>query len=326
MAGVDTLPIPTIEQIRTAAARLQPHLPRTPLYPWAPLSRLVGAEVVVKHENHLPTGAFKVRGGVNLAAQLSEDERAKGLIAASTGNHGQSVAFAAALFGVSARICVPERANPTKVQAIRDLGAEVIESGRDFETAKDRAAELTEEFGYRYVNSGDEPHLVEGVATHTLEILEEDPSVDVVIVPVGGGSGAAGACLAARALKPEVRVIGVQSERSPAAYLSWKEGRWVEAPNETFAEGLATGKPFGYPQRVLREHLHDLVLVSDEEIAHAQRVMIESTRNLVEAAGASPLAAALALKEDLAGLRVALICSGGNATADQLRSLFSSPT
>lgn len=322
MSDPSALPIPDLEDIRRAAARIAPHLPVTPLYPWPSLSRLVGTDVVVKHENHLPTGAFKVRGGVNLSAQLSPDEKGNGLIAASTGNHGQSVAYGASIFGITARICVPEGANPLKVQAIKDLGAEVIVHGRDFDAAKKHCAELSEEHGYRYVNSGDEPHLIAGVATHALEMLDREPDIDVVIVPVGGGSGAAGAALAARSSGRSVQVIGVQSEASPSAYLSWKEGRAVDAANETFAEGLATGSPFMFPQAIMREHLDDFVLVTDRDIAEAQVAMIEGTRNLVEAAGASPLAAALQLKEDLKGSKVALICTGGNVTPDQLRSLL----
>lgn len=322
MPPVDALQVPTTDDIRAAAARIEPYLPHTPLYPYPALSRLVGAEVSVKHENHLPTGAFKVRGGVNLSAQLSDDERAAGVVAASTGNHGQSVAFGARLFGISARICVPEGANVVKVDAIRDLGAEVIEEGVDFEAAKVNAARLAEEHGYRYVNSGDEPDLIAGVGTHTLEILETQDEVDVIIVPIGGGSGAAGACVAAEGTKPEVEVIGVQSETSPAAFLSWKQGRSTTAPNNTYAEGLATGAAFEFPQKILREHLNDFVLVTDEELRSAQRAMIEHTRNLVEAAGAAALAAALKIQDRLAGKKVVLICTGGNVTPDQLRALL----
>jgi threonine dehydratase len=303
----ETLAVPTIEDVRSAAALIADHLPKTPLYPSPVLSRAVGAEIYVKHENHLPTGAFKVRGGVNLCGRLSDSERASGVIAASTGNHGQSVAYGASLFGITAKICVPEGANPLKVRAIEDLGAEVIIKGADFEAAKANADRLSREHGYRYVNSGDEPLLIAGVATHTLEILEAEPEVEVIVV---------------QGLSPDVQVIGVQSEESPAAYLSWKQGAPVTAPNKTFAEGLATGAPFGFPQSIMREHLSDFVLVSDEALAQAQLLMIEATRNLVEAAGASPLAAALALKDRLAGKKVALICSGGNATPDQLRALL----
>jgi threonine dehydratase len=272
----------------------------------------------VKHENHQPVGAFKVRGGVNLVAQLSDDERERGLIASSTGNHGQSLAFAGRLFGVTARICVPERANPAKMAAMESLGAELIVAGADFDDARENAERLAAEHGYRYVHSGDEPHLIAGVATEMLEIVEQQPDVEVVIVPVGGGSGAAGACIVAAAVNPELQVIAVQSEASPSAYRSWREGRPVEATSETHAEGLDTRTPFELPQRIMREHLHDFVLVSEDEIRAAQRAMIERTRNLIESAAAAPLAAALRLRDELRGRRVALVASGGNVSRDQL--------
>ena len=310
--------MPTIADVHAARDRIAPHLRPTPLYEYATLNDLVGAEVWVKHENHQPVGAFKVRGGVNLVSQLSAEERERGVIAASTGNHGQSVAFAAGIFGVAATICVPENANPVKVASMRGLGAELIFHGRDFDAAREHCEELTREHGYRYVHSGNEPLLIAGVATQTLEILEEQPDTDVVIVPIGGGSGAAGACIVAQAVSPDTKVIGVQSKAAPTAYRSWKEHELVEDKMETFAEGLATRTAFELPQRILWDHLDDFVLVSDDKIRAAQATMIEATRNLVEAAGASPLAAALKLRDELAGKRVALVLSGGNATRDQL--------
>ncbi len=282
----------------------------------------MGAEVYVKHENHQPVGAFKVRGGVNLVAQLSDDERERGLIASSTGNHGQSIAFAARLFGVKARICIPERSNPVKVAAMEGLGAELVVGGAKFDDARENAERLAAEHGYRYVHSGNEPHLIAGVATEVLEIVEQQPDVEAVIVPVGGGSGAAGACVVAAAVNPELKVIAVQSEAAPAAYRSWKEARPVEAPDQTYAEGLATRAPMELPQRIMREHLHDFLLVSEDEIRAAQRAMIESTRNLIESAGAAPLAAALRLGDELRGRRVALVASGGNVSREQLLEIL----
>jgi len=319
-----SLPVPTIEDVRAAAERIRPHLPRTPLFNYPALDEQVGVELWVKHENHQPVGAFKVRGGVNLVSQLNEDERRRGIVAASTGNHGQSIAYAARLFGVRAVICVPEGANPVKVDSMRALGAEIVVHGADFDDAREHAGRLGVERGFRYVHSGDEPHLVAGVATETLEILEDRPDVDVVVVPLGGGSGAAGACVVAAgwSQSPPPRVIAVQSEAAPAAYRSWKEGRLLEDRMGTFAEGLATRTAFAYPQRILREHLREFVLVSDDEIRRAQVLMIERTRNLVEAAGAAPLAAVLRMRDDLRGQRVALVCSGGNVSPAQLRELL----
>jgi threonine dehydratase len=315
---------PTFADVLDARTRIAPHLLRTPLREYPPLGRLVDATVFVKHENHLPTGAFKVRGGINLVSQLSEDERRRGVVASSTGNHGQSIALGARLFGVKATICVPENANPVKVAAMRDLGAEVVSSGVDFDEARELAEQLSIEHGFRYVHSGNEPLLIAGVATATLELLEDEPHIDTIIVPVGGGSGAAGAAIVAKTLNPSIRVIGVQSDAAPAAFRSWRERALLEDEMKTFAEGLATRVAFELPQRIMWDLLDDFVLVGDDAIRAAQRAMIESTRNLIEAAGASPLAAALQLRDELAGRRVALIASGGNASPDQLRELLTS--
>jgi threonine dehydratase len=314
--------VPTLADVLEARRSIARYLRPTPLYGYASLDELLGTEVFVKHENHQPVGAFKVRGGVNLVSRLTPDERRRGVIAASTGNHGQSIAFAARLFGVQATICVPEAANPVKVASMRGLGAELVFHGRDFDAAREHCEQLASKHGFRYVHSGNEPLLIAGVATQTLEILEEQPGIEVVIVPIGGGSGAAGACIVAKSVNPEVRVIGVQSDAAPAAYRSWRERRLVDDRMGTFAEGLATRSPFELPQRILWRLLDDFVLVSDDEIRSAQAQLIETTRNLVEAAGAAPLAAALRLRNQLVGKRVALIASGGNVSLEQLLDLL----
>ena len=311
-----------LTEVIAAKRRIAPYIKPTPLYTYPALSELVGTEVWVKHENHLPIGAFKVRGGVNLAAQLSDEERDAGLISASTGNHGQSVAYGARTFGVKAIICVPENANPVKVDAIRRWGAEIIEHGRDFDDAREHCEKLAEQHGYRYVHSGNEPHLVAGVGTSTLEIFEDQPDIDVIVVPIGGGSGAAGACVVAKSVRPEVEVIGVQSAQAPAGYRSWKEGRLVEDEMNTFAEGLATRTAFELPQQILRRHLDDFVLVDDADIKKAMLLLMEITRNLVEGAGAAATAAALQHKERLAGKKVVVVLSGGNIAPAQLRELL----
>ena len=314
--------IPTLDDVRAAGRRIAPHLQPTPLYPHGALTELVGTKVFVKHENHLPTGAFKVRGGINLVSQLSEDERRRGVATASTGNHGQSIAFAAGRFGVHALVCVPAGANPVKLAAMKRLGAELVVHGRDFDDAREHCEALAREHGYRYIHSGNEPHLIAGVGTATLELLETQPELDVVIVPVGGGSGAAGACIAGKSIRPELEVIGVQSSAAPAAYRSWQARQLLEDRMETRAEGLATRVAFELPQRILWEHLDDFVLVDEDELGRAVLLMIEGTRNLVEPAGAAPLAAALRLRDRLAGKKVALILSGGNISPDQLRELL----
>ncbi len=316
------LEAPTFADVLSARERIAPHLPPTALNRYPALDELVGAEVWVKHENHQPVGAFKVRGGVNLVSQLSDEERLRGVISASTGNHGQSIAFASRIFGVRAIICVPEGANPVKIASIEGLGAELVVHGRDFDDAREHCESLSAEHGYRYIHSGNEPHLIAGVATAALEALEREPGLDVLIVPIGGGSGAAGACIVADELRPELQVIGVQSEAAPAAYRSWREGEIVEDEMHTAAEGLATRVGFELPQRILRERLDDFVLVSEDELRSATVHMLERTRNLIEAAGASPLAAALKLGERLAGKSVGLVASGGNVTLEQLRALL----
>jgi len=292
---------------------------RTPLHSYPAIDELIGARVFIKHENYQPIGAFKVRGGINLISQLSAEERASGVIAASTGNHGQSVSYAARLFGVKARIVVPEGANPGKVASMRGMGAEVISHGANFDQARLRCEQIAREHGLRYIHSGDEPLLIARVATEALEMLEDEPGLEAILVPVGGGSGAAGVSIAARAINPRIRVIGVQSEQSPAAYESWKQRRLVEAPNLTSAEGLATGTAFSLPQAILWELLDDFVLVSDEEILRAIVWMIERAHTLAEAAGAAPLAAAYRMRGELAGRKVGMVCSGGNTSLAQLR-------
>jgi len=313
---------PTFIDVLRARRTIAPYLRPTPLYSYASLSQLIGCEVWVKHENHNPTGSFKVRGGVNLIANLSPEEKARGVITASTGNHGQSVAYAAGLFGVRAVIAVPNGANPAKVDSIRNLGAEIRVVGKDFDDCRTYVEETAPREGLRYISSGDEPLLIAGVGTYALEILESLPETEVVIVPVGGGSGASGVCLAAKTTNPQLQVIGVQAEAAPAAYLTWKERRRVEAPMETMAEGLATRRPFDLPQAILQRDLDDFVLVSEAELRSATLLALEKTRNLAEAAGAASLAAALKIRERLQGKRVVLVLSGGNITLPQLKRVL----
>ncbi len=309
---------PTFQDILKARQVLGQYLPKTPLHNYAALDQLLGAEIRVKHENYQPIGVFKVRGGVNLVASLSTEEKAKGVITASTGNHGQSLAYAARLFEVNATIVVPEDANPVKVEAIESLGAAIVHHGRDFDDAKDHANQLAASKGYRYVSPGNEPQLIAGVGTYSLEIMEDFPEVEVIIVPIGAGSGASGVCLVAKAINPSVRVIAVQAEEAPSAYLTWKNRRPTEAKMETAAEGLATRTPFMIPQKILWKHLDDFVLVSDDEMRNAVRIYFEKAKTLAELAGAAPLAAALKLKNGLRGKKVALVLSGGNISPEKL--------
>lgn len=310
--------LPTFHDILRAQKTIRPYLAPTPLYHYPMLDKLLHAEVYVKHENYQPIGAFKVRGGVNLMAHLPADVRSRGVVTASTGNHGQSVAFAAQQFGVRAVIVVPEGANPVKVEAMRSYGADVVFHGADFEACKRHCLTLQQEAGLYYINSGDEPLLIAGVGTHTLEILEAQPDMEVIIVPLGGGSGAAGTCIAAKAINPQIRVIAVQASGAPAGYLTWQARARQTAAIHTFAGGLATGEPFMLPQRIIWDLLDDFILVDDDEMRVAVRHFLEKAKTLAEPAGAAPLAAALKIREQVEGKKVALILSGGNISPAEL--------
>jgi threonine dehydratase len=317
-------PMPTLHDIIAARPNVYRHLRPTPLFHYPTLSDLVGTDVWVKHENHQPVGAFKVRGGLNLAAHLTDQERRSGLFTASTGNHGQSIAFAARAFGIQATIAVPEGANPGKVAAMRGLGAEILVHGADFDQAREWITEMAREQGGRFVGPTEEL-LICGVGTYALEIMEELPQVDVIIVPVGAGSGVCGTSIVAKSINPQIEVIGAQSAQAPAMQLSWKSGKMVSAEMNTFAEGVATRVPFKNTQRIMRHYLDDFVLVEDRDIEGAILLMLEHTHNLVEGAGAIPLVAALQLRPRLAGKKVVLIASGGNLSLDKLSRIMAGP-
>jgi threonine dehydratase len=306
-----------------ARIALAPHLRTTPVLEPAALGAALGCRAVLKCENLNPTGAFKVRGGINFVATLSPEERARGVVSASTGNHAQSIAFAARLFGVPTVIYMPEGGNPLKTEATRSLGAEVILEGHDFEAARQAAERHAERHGLRYVHSANEPALIAGVATCALELLEAVPEIDVLFVPIGGGSGVCGAGLVARAVNPAIRVIGVQAEGAPAVYRAWRANRIVETEAVvTFAEGLATRRAFELPLSLLPRLVDDIRLVRDADLAAAIRLVLETARQVAEGAGAAAVAAAMNAREELAGKTVGLILSGGNITPEQLRRVL----
>ena len=317
-----TYQIPTFRDVLEAKRVVSKYLVRTPLVYSKRLSRVLGCDAYVKCENLQVTGAFKVRGGVNLISKLPDEERRRGVVAVSTGNHGLSVAYAASLFGVDATIVMPENANPYKVEAIRDLGAEVIFKGKDYDEAKEWTESEAVKRGYRYIHSGNEPLLISGVGTLYLEVMEDLPDVDVIICPVGGGSGASGACIVAKTINPEVKVIGVQASGAPAVYLSWKNRRIVKMDEaRTFAEGLATRAPFELTLEIMWKYLDDMTLVEDEEIARAIILLLETIHQVAEGAGAAATAAALKLRSRLEGKKVAIILSGGNIRFDKLKRI-----
>jgi threonine dehydratase len=310
---------PRLHDVFLARRVLAGLLPPTPLLAPPALAERLGCELYVKCENLQPIGAFKVRGGLYLLSRMAPAERARGLVTASTGNHGQSIAYAARAFGAPATIVVPEGANPLKVAAMRRLGAEVRFAGHDFDASRAAAERHAEAIGARFVHSGDEPDLIAGVATSTLEILEAVPDLDVLIVPVGGGSGLCGACIAGKGINPRLRVIGVQASGAPAVREAWRRRQLVELERaDTFAEGLATRVAFALPATILWDRVDDIRLVSDAEMRRAILTMLETTRLLVEGAGAAALAAAYQMREELAGQKVAVVASGGNLTLEAL--------
>lgn len=313
--------ISTLHDIIAARPHVYRYLKPTPLYRYAGLSRLIGANVWVKHENHQPGGAYKVRGGLNLMAHLSRTERDSGLFTASTGNHGQSVAFAAQAHGLRATIAVPEGANPGKVAAMRGLGAEVVFHGPNYESALEWVIGAAAARCGRLVDATEAP-LIHGVGTYALEIIEDLPEVDAIIVPVGSGSGASATSIVAKTINPRIEVIAVQSAQAPAMQMSWVAGSSVTAAAHTVADGLALSVPFENTRRILRKYLDDFVLVEDDAIEAAILLLLEHTHNLAEGAGAAPLAAALKLKGRLAGKNVVLVMSGGNLSIDRLRKLL----
>ena len=309
---------PSFADVLAARDFLRAYLAPTPLIRRDAVSSALGLDVWLKCESLLPTAAFKVRGGLNL---IGRDPTAKaGVMGASTGNHGQSLAYAGGVFGVPVTIFVPKGANPLKLAAIRGSGATIVEHGDDYDDAREECERRAAATGTRYVHSGNEPYLIAGVATAALEVLLEKPDLDVLIVPVGGGSGASGAALVAKTLRPEVAVIGVQAEGASAAYRAWRDHapRTTERA-DTFAEGLATRTSFELPQRMLAVLLDDFVLVSDDELYAAMRLLLIEGHLVTEGAGAAAVAAARRLAERLAGKRVACWVSGANATADSLR-------
>jgi threonine dehydratase len=316
MEELKQYPISVSEVLRSRAVVSALTKP-TQLIRYEELSRLIGADVHVKHENHNPTGTFKIRGGINLMSHLRR-KGVKGVITFSTGNHGLSIATSARWFGLDAVVVVPENSNPTKVRAIRECGAELVEAGSTFEEASHAVDALCQERGLYYAHPADEPLLINGVGTGFLEILEDLPDVDVMFVPLGAGSEAAAAVTVFRALSPGVRIIAVQAEGSPAAYQSWREGRICHAPNTTFAGGFATGKAYEVPFEIYKDGLDDFVLVTEDEIYSGIGAAFYYTHNLAEGAGAATIAAAYKLKDELAGKMVALQMSGANASPEEI--------
>jgi len=314
---------PTLADVYAARPRVAAVVRPTPLMRHPLLARETGLDIAVKHENHNPTGAFKVRGGLNLIGSLTAEER-RGVITATTGNHGQSIALACQREGVPCTIVTPIGNNPEKNAAMRAFGAELIEFGRDFDEARERVEQLQHERGLRYVHSANEPLLVAGVATYALEIFDEQPDTDVILVPIGGGSGACGCGIVRSGIGSRAKVIGVQAQRADAFTRSWRgTARVVGDAADTFAEGMATRVTFDLTFDILKLELDDIVTLSEEELADGVRLALRATHNLAEGAGAAPLMAAMKLRSQLAGKKVVCVMSGGNIDRATLARIIS---
>ncbi len=317
---------PNLRDVYRARRVVSKHLPRTPLRYARKLSRLAGFDVYLKLENLQPTGAFKVRGGVYFAHVRREEAVARGMVTASTGNHGQSIAFAASLIGARAVIVMPKNVPRVKVDALRSLGAEVVFYGQIYEEAREYAEHLTEKTGMLYVHGVNEPLLYAGVATMHLENIEDLPDLDVIINPIGGGSGASGAVIVAKTVDPGIKVVGVQAEGASSFYHSWRQGRLLATERaETIAEGLATARAYELPFSILKDRIDDIVLVGDEDLLKAMKMLLELEGVVAEPSGAAAMAAAWKLKEVLEGQKVVVMVTGGNVEPELLRRVCGMP-
>ena len=315
------LPV-TLEDVRAAEARLRAHLAPTPLRRYAQLDALVGhgVQLHVKHENHQPTQSFKIRNGLNAILGRTPEQRARGVIAASTGNHGQGVAFGGRLTGTPVTICVPVGNNPEKNAAIRALGAELVEVGATYDETVQACGRMADERGLAVLHSTNDPLVVAGAGTMTLEILAQEPGIEAVVIALGGGSQSVGALTVLNALKPDVKVYAVGAAGAPAQYDSWVRGAIQRGqPVETFAEGIATGSAYDLTFPALREGLSDFIKVSDAEMYQAIRDLLRITHNVAEGAGAAGFAGVRKLAPRLEGKKVAVMICGGNLSEKDLR-------
>src|SRR5690242_18234900 len=318
------LEAPVFADVVAAREFISAYLPKTPLVRSDKISAALGCDYYLKLENLQQTGAFKVRGGVNLVGQAARHGDNRPIVTASTGNHGQSIGYAGRLFNTRVIIYAPaENVNPVKLQAMRDLGAEVRLHGRDFDEARFETERVAAAEGFRYVHSANEPALIAGVGSIGLEIFEDLADVDVIIAPAGGGSCASGNCLVAHELNPNVKVVAVQSAGAPAMWHAWRNRNLDPYPTmKTEHEGLATRVPFEMTNQILWDLLSDFVLVSDEEINDAIRLLARDAKQLVEGSGAASLAAAIKLRDELRGKKVVGIVSGGNLPLDRFARLL----
>ncbi|MET0027974.1 MAG: pyridoxal-phosphate dependent enzyme [Candidatus Thiodiazotropha sp.] len=315
----------SLKEVIKARQVVAAHLQQTPLTHYKNLSSLIGAEIHIKHENHNPTGSFKIRGGINLMHHL-KDVGIPGVMTFSTGNHGVSIAQSAAWLGIDATVVVPLNNNPAKNRNIESTGARLIEAGSNFEEASQVVAELSEQQNLYFAHPANEPHIINGVGTEFLEIIEALPDLDAVILPIGAGSEAAAAITVLKAINPGIQVFAVQAAASSAAFQSWKAGNIVSAPNTSFAGGFATGIGYELPFEIYKDNLEDFVVLSEQEIYQGIALAGYYTHDFLEGAGAATLMAALKLKHRLQGKKVVLQYSGCNASPDEINTAYCLPS
>lgn len=313
---------PTVTDLLTARRFMADHYLRTPLDPVAALSREHGLEAYVKFENHGPVRSFKARGALHRLSLLSEEERQRGVITASTGNHGQGIALAGRRLAVPTVVVVPAGTPRLKSDNIQLLGAELRIAGRDLSEAETETRSLAASTGMIYIEDGDDPGLMAGAGTIAWEILDQLPEVDAIIIPVGGGNLIAGMALVTKLLRPDIKIIGVQSDAAPAVHDSWRQGNIVQTPSHTFAGGLATARPGHLAFSVLKDLVDAMVLVSEDELRRAVLTVLAKTGQLAEGAGAAAFAALPMLAPSLSGSKVVLVLSGGNIPIEDLKTLI----
>lgn len=315
----------TIDDVRAARARIAPYMAPSPLYNHPLLDEAAGhgIQVHVKHENFNPTGSFKVRNGLSFMTALDEAKRRRGVVAATRGNHGLGIAYAARAFGVKATVCVPVGNNPDKNAGMRALGAHLIEEGRDYDESVQVAQRLMGTEGAILAHSTNDLAVLAGAATLSLEIFEAPVQLDAMVVVVGGGSQAVGALTIARALSPGTRVYAVQAAGASACHDSWHAGKRLTSDRaDTFADGLATRGAYDLTFPTLQTGLAGFVTVTDAEIAEALRTLLRTTHTLVEGAGAGGYAGLVKLAPQLAGQKVGIIISGANIDEATLRRVL----
>ena len=313
-----------LDEVRRAKEAVYRHIVPTQLTRYENLSRLLDANIYVKHENHNPTGTFKVRGGVNLMHHLKKRD-VEGVITFSTGNHGLSIATTAAWYGIDATVVVPENNNASKNRKIHETGAELIEAGKTFEESSETVKSILAERNLYYAHPANEPALINGVGTEFLEIIEKLPDMDALIIPIGAGSEAAAAVTVLKSINPKLDIYAVQAECSSAAYLSWKSGVIESAANTTFAGGFATGIGYEIPFEIYKDNLKDFILLTESEIYQGIAMAGYYTQNLLEGAGASTISAAIKLKDELRGKNVVLQFSGCNASSQEIDTAYALP-